>query len=242
MVGWLESPENPRNVDGWKLHKLMDATWVMSLISSDMDGDGDQDLLLSNRKKSSSGVFWLENPGAAAASADAPWKKHVIGAEGREVMFIDQADLDGDGRMEVIASMKPAEIQVFRQTDSPSGVWKSESFQLDLNSVGSAKSVNVADVDLDGQLDMVFTFELAHPPLSGVVWAPLLPASPARIQPLRDISGPEGVIFDRGRLYDLDGDGDLDVVVTEEGATTTPRPDDVNVHQLGVIWYENPTR
>jgi hypothetical protein len=242
MVGWLEAPENPRDVDGWKLHKLMDATWVMSLISSDMDGDGDLDLLLSNRKESSSGVFWLENPGAAAASADARWTKHTIGATGREVMFIDQADLDGDGRAEVIASMKPVEIQVFRQTGSPSAPWKTEAFELDAKTVGSAKSVNAVDVDLDGRMDLVFTFELAHPPRSGVVWAPLLPGSPAAIHSLREISGPEGVIFDRGRLVDLDGDGDLDVVVTEEGATTTPRPDDRNVHQLGVIWYENPTR
>jgi hypothetical protein len=242
LVGWLEAPENPRDVDGWKLHKLMDATWVMSLISSDMDGDGDLDLLLSNRKESSSGVFWLENPGAAAASADAPWTKHTIGATGREVMFIDQADLDGDGRAEVIASMKPVEIQVFRQTGSPSAPWKTEAFELDAKTVGSAKSVNAVDVDLDGRMDLVFTFELAHPPRSGVVWAPLLPGSPAAIHSLREISGPEGVIFDRGRLVDLDGDGDLDVVVTEEGATTTPRPDDRNVHQLGVIWYENPTR
>jgi len=43
------------------------------------------------------------------------------------------------------------------------------------------------------------------------------------------VSGPEGVKYDLVALVDLDGDGDLDVITTEETAN------------LGVIWYENPT-
>ena len=44
----------------------------------------------------------------------------------------------------------------------------------------------------------------------------------------RDISGSEGVKYDRIELIDLDGDGDLDVVTCEE------------IEKLGVLWYENP--
>ena len=45
-----------------------------------------------------------------------------------------------------------------------------------------------------------------------------------------EISGRKGVKFDRLELVDLDADGDLDVLTCEER------------DNLGVIWYENPTR
>ena len=44
------------------------------------------------------------------------------------------------------------------------------------------------------------------------------------------ISGVRGSKFDLVQLLDLDGDGDLDVITTEEKSN------------LGVMWYENPSR
>jgi len=43
-----------------------------------------------------------------------------------------------------------------------------------------------------------------------------------------DIAGLSGTKFDLVQPVDLDGDGDLDVMTTEE------------TERLGVIWYENP--
>jgi hypothetical protein len=51
-----------------------------------------------------------------------------------------------------------------------------------------------------------------------------------------DVSGTEGVKFDLNLLLDIDGDGDLDIVNSEENdnaAGSNPG--------LGVVWYENPT-
>jgi hypothetical protein len=45
-----------------------------------------------------------------------------------------------------------------------------------------------------------------------------------------ELSGVMGVKNDQVRLADLDGDGDLDALTTEE------------VSNLGVIWYENPAK
>ena len=42
-VGWWESPANPRNLAAWTWHPISSAGWIMSLITEDMDGDGDQD-------------------------------------------------------------------------------------------------------------------------------------------------------------------------------------------------------
>ena len=72
----------------------------MTLASVDVDGDGDLDLLVSDRKGGNSGVLWLENPGTDAVADN--WPEHRIGAAGREVMFLDAADLDGDGQSEYL--------------------------------------------------------------------------------------------------------------------------------------------
>jgi hypothetical protein len=48
-----------------------------------------------------------------------------------------------------------------------------------------------------------------------------------------NISGPIGYKYDRIELLDLDGDGDLDVVTTEENYGQ-------NSSGLGLLWFENP--
>ena len=65
-IGWLQSPNDPRAVGDWRFHRWYDAGWVMSLIKADMDGDGDLDVLASDRRSRTPGVLWLENPGVAA--------------------------------------------------------------------------------------------------------------------------------------------------------------------------------
>ena len=67
-IGLLQSPKNPRDNKAWKYHSLYKAGWIMSLISCDMDHDGDLDVLASDRRSKTPGILWLENPGAKALS------------------------------------------------------------------------------------------------------------------------------------------------------------------------------
>ena len=95
---------------------------------------------------------------------------------------------------------------------------------------GSGKGVAVADINLDGALDVVFTCEHATDGKSGVRWLSYRNSVLDSVWQDHEISGPEGVKFDRIELMDLDHDGDQDVITCEER------------DNLGVIWYENPTR
>lgn len=218
-VGWFEIPAQARNTSAWRWHPLRPAAWIMSLLSLDMDGDGDQDILFSDRKGARSGVFFLAHPGDPAQ----PWTEVPIGSLGREVMFLDVADVDGDGLRDVLAAVKPNDIHLHHRLDKSGVRWRTEAVPFPAALTGTAKAIRLADVDLDGHPDLLYSAEQATGTRSGVVWY-----SP-RNKTFHDISGPEGVKYDLMELLDLDADGDLDVVTTEENAG------------LGLVWYENPS-
>lgn len=228
ITGWLEAPADARKLADWKLHELRPAGWIMSLLASDMDGDGDNDLVFTDRKGARSGVFWLANPGPGAGQFK-PWREHPIGGAGREVMFLQLADLDRDGLEDALVSVKPQQILFLRRLDRSGDRWETHTINCPTNT-GTAKAVSAGDIDLDGQLDLVFSCEQAVSPRHGLMW--LSNANPLDDAGWRahELSGADGVKHDLVPLVDLDGDGDLDVITTEE------------VKNLGVIWYENPHR
>jgi len=227
QVGWLESPANPRDLAAWRFHPMTEAGWVMSLLAEDMDGDGDDDVILSDRKGARRGCWWLENPGPGPRQRW-PWTRHEMGGEGRAVMFAVSADLDADGLRDVVVATGGKEILFLRRT-RPDGLgWRTYSIAIP-ELAGTGKAVAVGDIDLDGQPDIVFTCEHAEDK-SGVMWLSYVSAPTDTVWDAHDISGEVGVKFDLVQLYDLDEDGDLDVLTCEERAN------------LGVVWYENPTR
>ena len=201
------------------------AGWVMSIVAHDMNGDGAVDIVASDRKGPRSGVLWFQNmPGSAA------WPIVRVGPEGEhEAMFLDVTDLDGDGVTDVVLAVRDGPIQFFRGLSARGNNWREHSIRIP-DGFGTAKAVAVGDLNLDGRQDIAFTCEAAKGELSGVG---LLRHSgdPTSSQwQVTDVGGPEGVKFDRIELLDLDGDGDLDILTTEE------------TDLLGVVWYENPAR
>lgn len=222
-VGWLQAPPVAGDVAGWKWHQLREAGWVMSLTPHDMDGDGDDDAVFTDRKGKRTGVFWLENPGAAANVGHLPWREHPIGAREHQVMFADLGDLNGDGLIDVATAAKP--VTVFLSLRTSSGGWQERVVELEDANLGDAKAVKIADVNMDKLPDLIFTCENAKQSREGIVWLEQR-ADGTWVQ--HPLGGPEGVKYDLMQTLDLDGDGDLDVITCEER------------DQLGVIWYENP--
>ena len=80
----------------------------------------------------------------------------------------------------------------------------------------------------DGHLDILFSCENAHPPKNGLTWLSCHGPPRGGVWQSYELSGSDGVKYDLLTLVDLDEDGDLDVLTTEE------------VRNRGVIWYENP--
>ena len=222
-IGWLRSPKNPRDIKEWKFYRWYDAGWIMSLIRHDMDGDGDLDVLASDRRSRTPGVLWLENPGAKAMQQNPArkWAAHHIGACGREVMFITI------GKDKTIhAAVRPNRIHVLKPNKDARKPWREEVITFPLDRFGTAKAARAADLDGDGQPEIAVSCEAANGAKSGAFY---LKKVNGQWQP-RDIGGPKGLKYDRIELIDLDGDGDLDLLTCEER--------DFNA----VLWYENPAK
>lgn len=195
-IGWFQSPVDARKLDEWKWRPIYDAGWIMSLYSRDLDGDGDQDLITTDRKGKGRGCHWLENPrvstapGAASASAiqksksDARsnskpnskrnWKVHSIRA-GHQAMFATLADVDKDGLEDIVTCAKDPEcIHYYRRT-------------------------------------------ALHPPkwdVHVINWPKSVLSDPTSSDPKRAIVGGAKAV----EVGDVDGDGDNDLVCTCEGA------------------------
>jgi hypothetical protein len=202
-IGWLESPPNPRDVTAWKHHQLHAAVWIMSIRA--VSKEQGLALLYSDRKGPDSGVFELTQ-----TELSGEWTRRPVLGSGTEVMFLDLPP-KGDAWFEAPDSL-PAIV-----ARKNAGVLLSPNIDFPLpKNAGTGKAVRLLGNGF------VLTCENANGRLSGV-WL-----FDADQQKWTDISGPEGVKFDRIELLDLDADGDLDLITCEERAG------------LGVVWFENP--
>ncbi len=182
-IGWMEVSNDA------KWHPLRKAGWIVSIQTVDMDGDGDLDILFSDREGPRAGVYWLENPGGLES-----WKEHLVGSAGREAMYFDY-----DGKKDVVVAVQPSEVQIHHRLSKDGSQWSSETIRFPAG-LGTANSVRVADIDQDGRADIIY---------GAVAWMSQADRT------LHAISGLKDARFGAIELIDLDGDGDLDILTTE---------------------------
>lgn len=227
MLGWLESPEDPSDLSAWTLHKIATVGWVMSIESVDMNEDGVLDILISDRAEfTANGVSWFDHSNGPDAVFD-EWTRHPVGARHRSPGFIGPV-YDNEARLEAIVVPSGGErLTLFERESGRGDLWSSRPIPYP-GRLGSPKSVAIGDIDLDGTNDVVVACTNLSGWEDGMVWFAQA-TGPTDVPPEKqDLSGAQGEKFDRIELLDLDGDGDLDVLTTEE------------VQRFGVIWYENP--
>jgi len=170
--------------------------FAADLLTSDLDGDGDRDLVVSSYTYNSVEVF--ENLGAGQFSTPIRYR---VG--GNNVSLIQAADVDADGDVDVAALLgTTGAMKVLVNTGN--GAFETEPR---IDALGSVVSIDSGDLDGDGLEDLLVVRE-----------------SGSRIEFLRGLGagafGPPTLVPTQRRsraaqLADLDGDGDLDIVVRE---------------------------
>lgn len=185
-----------------------DVSGPYSLVSADIDGDNDKDLVATSTNGDT--VVWFENldgqgnfsePKTLISDMDSP-------------KDIAVADIDGDGDLDIIAvSTRDFKIVWFENTDGL-GLFSPQKLIITSSSV---QNIKAEDIDGDGDIDIV----------SGgfnIFWL-------ENTDGLGNFAS-EKIISDNEAfteaiaISDIDGDGDMDVTVA----------DDYNEE---IVWYEN---
>ncbi len=190
----LSIPSNPES-GTWSLESLSEVSEDEALSVGDIDGDGDDDLFLGSQ--------WLENNGGS-------WSPHQAISDSAGLPPDPDrnrlADVDGDGDLDAIVGFEGESVPLvwLEAPSDPTRTWDVHAIS---SNVGGGYSLDVGDVDDDGDPDVILGEHRGATRL-------LLFENDAG-------SWPEHVIHEGGagfdhhdgsRLVDLDQDGDLDVV------------------------------
>ncbi len=232
MVGGLIAPENPRDISAWQLETFSPASWIMSIEILDVNGDGWEDILISDRNGPHRGVRWLEHPGKVEEMSSNLWNSHMIGMENRNPMFLAVDMPSNQETIEIWVPDLKEEVFHFTQKDPGGLSWTSEIvFQFPDMAGTIGKSSALADINGDGTKDLITTFDGAKRS-AGIIWSSY--DSITHSWTHHDISGKPGNKYDFAVPIDLDMDGDIDILTCEENNNSNTIPG------LGVVWYENP--
>lgn len=215
----------------WEVCSIDEATFngPQGLFSADIDKDGMQDMILTGN--SGGDVVWLEAPDDPTNTSQ-KWIPHIIDNNLGSAFELFVEDINGDGWLDVaVTAQYPTSMVVWYQCPAnPENVLSKWNKIIVENYLYDAFGVHIADIDDDGDNDLVVTARYSNK----VYW-----------YRNNDITTPgtgDGTSLQRFTIdssfsyaagvwvEDIDDDSDLDVVVGSGSWSSGS----------GVVWFEAP--
>lgn len=199
----------------------------------DIDADGDLDIAIV--KNLNGHVLWFENSGSP--NDGQLWKRHVITTNLPGAYDVALADFNSDGHLDVAGSswVLGNQFAWFENSGNPTdGEWTKHIIEAD---VPETRTMRAADFDSDGDPDLLGTIRKNNETVwyenkrvgDSLTWS-------------RHVIDNQSRCPTHGNPADMDGDGDLDVVLAL-GFIFNPESDDpshsTRREDCQVVWYEN---
>lgn len=203
-IYYFHVPKNPEAGD-WPKTKIASQTMDEGIGVGDIDGDGDIDIVCGREQEGNFSVVCFANPGDSSGN----WADEVIGPSDHAPDRIVLADINADGRLDVVVSEerypgKEPDANLYWYEQLGSAEFKRHLIITEY----SLNNLDAADMDGDGDFDIV-TCEHKGP------------KGEFKLQIFENDGKGSFTehIIDRGkeshlgaRVADMDGDGDLDIV------------------------------
>ena len=229
-------PKDPLDGFMWREQVLGKALMPINSEPVDLDGDGDLDVVAGSRIENR--ILWFENNGKMKFVEHEIRFSDQDSAIGVSGFNMDYADIDSDGRTDIVVNGSGGKLYWFRQPATSEGIW--DSYLIGTFSPDSLVSVRLVDIDGDGDLDAFSGGYSRGPrdvdgptigaddPLGRIGWFANPGSNSVEQWKRHDISRRKRGMYDKWLARDLDGDGDPDMVGTRGNSF----PFD------GVIWLE----
>ncbi len=236
--------------DAWETaHREKNGHGVMV---ADIDRDGDPDIFSASGAHRRAGViFWYENPGDNPRTT--PWRRHKISTDVRinyGALQID--DLDRDGWIDLIATEAhgrdcdgvksgcPGDIYWFRNPRTSSKTWRRQT----IGRQNFPHEVHLIDVDGDGRNELwapdgaFIKTDGPYVARNGILYFKQSSDPRAAWESYRVADHPE--TGRQCRPFDVDGDGDLDVISTGDHVSGSGLGYGAG-GTVSLVWWENRT-
>lgn len=183
-----------------------------SVLVAEMDGDGKADIMVSNFGGNNISVFRnISTSGVINTSSLANRQDFVAGTS---PFFMSDADIDGDGKIDIVTpNFSSNTISVFRNTSTSGNI--NFATKADFTTGASPMSVSIGDIDGDAKADIVVSNNSANSisilknnSTSGSITL-------ATKVDFNTQTGPLGA-----SICDLDGDGRVDIAIANNNSNS----------------------
>lgn len=211
-VVWYENDGTPGN-GGWTINTI-DANFdgAAFIMGTDLDGDGDRDVIVGANAGNAIGVY--ANNGAA----DPTFTLHTLDASADGVSGFDVADVDGDGKTDILAAnTTDNQVKWYKNNGTISAEnWIGYNVY---SSYSGAYDVDAGDFDGDGDTDILASSRSSN----ATSWfendGSVAANDDWTLNSITTATTPTGA-----EMNDLDEDGDLDAI---------------GAHSAGISWLAN---